>query len=137
MGKPRQASPPAGRIAAAAFCAFLGAGSNPGPVRAAEPAQATPGPASLCAPRAEIAGKLAGADIGEVLTGAGLTAAGNVLEIWTAPGGRTWTALITRPDGITCLVVTGETWTVRDVPGGGAALRIFRGRDGREAGRPG
>lgn len=40
----------------------------------------------------------------------GLAANGGVVEMLTSPNGKTWSILITMPDGTTCLVAAGETW---------------------------
>lgn len=39
----------------------------------------------------------------------GLDARGRVLEVLAAPSG-TWSLLVTRPGGPTCLVMSGEGW---------------------------
>ncbi len=40
----------------------------------------------------------------------GLTNTGAVLEVLTSDEGRSWTILVTMPDGNTCLVAAGEAW---------------------------
>ena len=40
----------------------------------------------------------------------GLTNTGEVLEVLTSDGGRSWTMLLTMPNGSTCLVTAGEAW---------------------------
>jgi len=40
----------------------------------------------------------------------GLTNTGAMLEVLTSDMGRSWTILVTKPDGNTCLVATGEAW---------------------------
>ncbi|MDT1061208.1 hypothetical protein RM190_05005 [Paracoccus sp. CPCC 101403] len=45
----------------------------------------------------------------------GLSQSGAILEIWTGPEGS-WTALLTRPDGLSCVVDAGQGATVV-VPG--------------------
>ncbi len=40
----------------------------------------------------------------------GLTNTGEVLEVLTSDAGRSWTMLITMPNGTTCLVAVGEAW---------------------------
>jgi len=44
---------------------------------------------------------------GETRAMIGLSQTGAVLEIWTGPDGA-WTALITRPDGTSCMVDAGQ-----------------------------
>ncbi len=40
----------------------------------------------------------------------GLTNTGEVLEVLTSDAGRSWTMLITMPNGTTCMVAAGEAW---------------------------
>ena len=40
----------------------------------------------------------------------GLTNTGEVLEVLTSDAGRSWTMLVTMPNGNTCLVAAGEAW---------------------------
>ncbi len=40
----------------------------------------------------------------------GLTNTGAVLEVLTSDEGRSWTMLVTMPDGNTCLIAAGEAW---------------------------
>ena len=68
--------------------------------------------AAQCAPREQVvAGLATGFD--EVRQGAGLTAApdgrAQVIEIFTSASGS-WTIVVTRPDGQTCLVASGQAW---------------------------
>ena len=42
---------------------------------------------------------------------AALSDRGGVLEVWASPTG-TWTALVTRPDGLSCPVDAGQAITV-------------------------
>ncbi len=39
----------------------------------------------------------------------GLAHNGTVVEVFSSPTG-TWTIVLTRPDGVSCLVATGENW---------------------------
>lgn len=50
---------------------------------------------------------------GETLIELGAMKHGRIVEVYASAGGATWTILITRPDGIACLVSAGENW--RDV----------------------
>jgi hypothetical protein len=68
--------------------------------------------AAQCAPREQVvAGLATGFD--EVRRGAGHTAAPDgrvqVIEIFTSASGS-WTIVVTRPDGQTCLVASGQAW---------------------------
>jgi len=42
-------------------------------------------------------------------SGRGLASNGGMLEVYTSPDGS-WTITLTRPDGISCLMSTGEHW---------------------------
>ena len=41
----------------------------------------------------------------------GITQAGDIIEIFTAPKGLTWTLVVTVPDGVSCLIGAGSDWT--------------------------
>lgn len=41
----------------------------------------------------------------------GVSNGGAVIEVFTARNGKTWTILLTRPDGKSCIVAAGESWT--------------------------
>ena len=43
----------------------------------------------------------------------GLASNGNVLEVLVSAGG-TWTIIVTRPNGMSCVVASGEAW--EDLP---------------------
>ena len=44
----------------------------------------------------------------------GLTNTGAVLEVLTSDAGRSWTMLVSMPDGSTCFIAAGEAW--RTIP---------------------
>ncbi|MFN0043203.1 MAG: hypothetical protein ACKVSF_08340 [Alphaproteobacteria bacterium] len=46
----------------------------------------------------------------EVPVAMGLDANGGVVEILSNRAARTWTILVTMPNGVSCLVATGEHW---------------------------
>ena len=46
----------------------------------------------------------------ESLTGAGLRSPQQLLELWTSPETGTFTIFITRPDGVSCLLASGQNW---------------------------
>ena len=50
----------------------------------------------------------------EVQMGAGLIGEAGLVEVWRSPDTGSWTILMTRPNGMTCVVATGEFW--RDMP---------------------
>jgi len=66
---------------------------------------------SLCFARDQLTKRLAG-KFSEVLRGGGFRNAQSILEVWTSANGATWTLLITRPDGVSCVVATGTEWHV-------------------------
>ena len=40
----------------------------------------------------------------------GLANNGGVIEVLSSGSGNTWTIIITMPNGVTCLLATGESW---------------------------
>lgn len=40
----------------------------------------------------------------------GLASNGSVLEILTSRSGESWSILVTMPNGMTCLIASGENW---------------------------
>lgn len=63
---------------------------------------------SACGDRAKLVDKLA-ERYAEVPVSRGLTRHGAVLEVFASPNGS-FTVILTRPDGVSCLVATGEAW---------------------------
>jgi hypothetical protein len=59
----------------------------------------------ICAPRAVIMARLAGAEI----AGSGLRDAEAVLEVWAAPSGD-WTLVQSYANGTACILAMGEAW---------------------------
>jgi len=51
---------------------------------------------------------------GESERGMGLSGAEAVIEIWSSDETGTWTIVMTRPNGITCVMAAGESWM--DIP---------------------
>ncbi len=78
-------------------------------------------PARLCVERAALIRQLA-SKYEEAPVGIGLTAAGGVIELLTSQRGSTWTIIVTRPDGITCLFAAGEGWEAVPRPPVGVGL---------------
>lgn len=54
---------------------------------------------------AELAGKYREAPIA-----IGVTSAGALIEVLTTSDGNTWTILLSTPDGISCLLFSGDGW---------------------------
>lgn len=46
----------------------------------------------------------------ERLAGAGLRDERAVFEVWTSDDSGTWTILLTRPDGTSCVMASGTNW---------------------------
>jgi hypothetical protein len=66
-------------------------------------------PGSACAARGEVVAKLA-QRFGETLRSAGLQRADGLVEVYASEETGTWTILVTRPDGMSCLLAAGELW---------------------------
>lgn len=69
---------------------------------------AAAGPGLPCARRNEIVPLLKDA-FGEVQAWRGLSSAGHLMEVFVSPAGG-WTILLSRPDGVSCLVDEGKAW---------------------------
>ncbi len=70
-----------------------------------------------CGPRETVATALE-QGFGEERVSHGVLDSGALLELWAARDGATWTLLAVRPDGVACVVATGNSWTMptpRDV----------------------
>ncbi|MEM8570529.1 MAG: hypothetical protein AAGG56_06415 [Pseudomonadota bacterium] len=53
---------------------------------------------------------------GETLKSVGLHKNRGVIEVYASSSTGTWTILLTRPDGLACLVASGEAWESLDLP---------------------
>jgi hypothetical protein len=62
-----------------------------------------------CAARSEVVRKLE-ERFGETLRSIGLHQDDGVVEIYSSAATGTWTILMTRPDGMSCLLAAGELW---------------------------
>ncbi|TFL19189.1 hypothetical protein [Jannaschia formosa] len=62
-----------------------------------------------CAPRERIVEKLLDT-YGENFSGGGLQSDSAVYEVWTSAEQGTWTILLTRPNGISCVMAAGTDW---------------------------
>lgn len=71
----------------------------------------------VCVERNELIDIL-GERFNETLRSFGLQADGLVLELYASPEGS-WTALLTRPDGVSCVVASGEAWSTMPGPKAG------------------
>ena len=71
------------------------------------------GAQSICGDRSAVVAGLA-VNYGERLRAKAVTAGGQLLEIFVAPGGVTWTLLVTSPRAMSCLIAHGDGW--QDAP---------------------
>ncbi|MER9237207.1 hypothetical protein NKI56_35485 [Mesorhizobium sp. M0622] len=62
-----------------------------------------------CAPRPELLKQLS-KRFNEAPSALGLAKDGSVIEVLTSDDGSTWTIMISRPNGSSCLVAVGEGW---------------------------
>ncbi len=96
---------------------MLAACATPAPELAAVPAApiAVPRPPpvqpTVCRPRNDVLALLA-TKYGEAQVAVGVTTRGNLVEVLTTSDGRTWTIILTTPQGLSCLVASGEGWRV-------------------------
>ncbi len=66
----------------------------------------------LCKERSEVLAQLS-TGYKETPTAMGLASNGALIEVLTSSdNGSTWTMLITQPNGISCVMATGESWQV-------------------------
>ena len=76
--------------------------------------------AMLCGPRKDVAEDLA-KNHGEVPISWGLIGNSHLIEVFVSPTGD-FTIIVTRPDGLACIMAAGENWqTPIKSPKGGAA----------------
>lgn len=75
-------------------------------ILAAAPAVAEPSP---CSDIQRITSVL-DASYGELPVSRGLQANGQLMQFFASPTTGTWTAVTTRPDGLSCVVATGQYW---------------------------
>jgi len=68
---------------------------------------------SACAPRDDVVTRLHDR-FGEGLAAGGLQTAQQVIEVWAAPETGTWTLLMTRANGTTCILASGTNWHQQD-----------------------
>jgi hypothetical protein len=62
-----------------------------------------------CLPRADLIEHLEGR-YSEHLAGGGLQSAQQLLEIWASDQTGSFTVFVTRPDGLSCVIATGQNW---------------------------
>lgn len=66
-----------------------------------------------CAPREALVARLT-SDYAETLTARGLQNGAALIEVWTSADRGSFTILLTRPDGISCVMSTGTHWMMED-----------------------
>ena len=66
---------------------------------------------STCSDRAHV-GRLLKDDFGETVAWRALSRAGTVVEILSNDETRTWTIIVSTPQGLTCLVAAGQDWEI-------------------------
>jgi hypothetical protein len=74
----------------------------------------------VCGKRADVIKQLS-VKYSEAPTAMGLSSDGGVLEVLTSTDRNTWTIIVTRPDGLSCMVAVGEYWetTIKVATGAG------------------
>ncbi len=65
-----------------------------------------------CNQRAKIVTLLEG-KYKEVPVAIGVNGKGHLVEVLSSEHGRTWTIIVTSPDGMSCVVSVGENWSTR------------------------
>jgi hypothetical protein len=65
--------------------------------------------AQRCAPRADLLKQLSSL-YREAPVAVGVADDGNLLEVLAANKGETWTVLVTRANGVSCVMITGQDW---------------------------
>lgn len=65
---------------------------------------------AVCAPRESVVAQLQ-EKYGEVRRGAGLQDGAAVIELWSSPRTGSWTIIMSRPSGVSCVMAAGEAWT--------------------------
>ncbi len=81
-------------------------------VSAAHAQQRMPGGQQICAPRAALVEKLK-AEFNEEPQSVGVTHSGGLFEVLSSESG-TWTVLATGPNGVSCLVLSGDGWMTKE-----------------------
>jgi len=64
---------------------------------------------TACGPRTDVV-KALGDRFHETQSAMALTSVGTLLEVLTADDGATWTIIVSRPDGLSCVVAAGQNW---------------------------
>ena len=62
-----------------------------------------------CASHVDVVNKLS-QGYAEQPVALGLAANGSLIEVFSATDGQTWTLVMTRPDGLSCILASGHAW---------------------------
>ncbi|MBE3636690.1 hypothetical protein [Mangrovicoccus algicola] len=73
------------------------------------PARAADQPARNCADRGDVLKRLSG-NYGETRQSVGLGANNSLVEVFASDKTGTWTITVTMPDGMTCLIASGQAY---------------------------
>jgi len=63
----------------------------------------------VCTDRGTVLGHLA-SEYSEAPVGMGIANNGGVIEILSSKSGKSWTIILTMPNGTTCMIAAGESW---------------------------
>jgi hypothetical protein len=67
------------------------------------------GQVSQCDTRAKVLGYLAN-KYQEIPVAIGVTSSRSIMEVLSSADGKTWTIIMTSPQGLSCLIAAGEGW---------------------------
>jgi len=65
--------------------------------------------APVCTDRGTVLGHLS-TEYSEQPVGMGIANNGGVIEILSSKAGKSWTIILTMPNGTTCMIAAGESW---------------------------
>lgn len=91
--------------AAALFAATFALGPSGAMAQVQGPAQAR----QQCDERTKVLGHLAN-KYQEAPVAIGVTSAGGLVEVLSTGDGNTWTIIVSKPNGVSCLLAAGEGW---------------------------
>lgn len=107
----RRAMPVSSALALALVAGFPGPAWAESPtMRSPATAEAAPAPGEICvSDYRQLAAKLE-QSYAEVPVSAGLGQDGNLVSVFASATTGTWTMVMTRPEGTSCVVAVGEAW---------------------------
>lgn len=81
---------------------------------------ATPASAMLCGPSGKLA-EILTENHHETVVGQGIGLDGaSAVQVWASPGGKSFTIVLVRPQGLSCILADGAEWDHREMPKAGA-----------------